>query len=94
MGRGEKTGVSSGAWLRREGGGGSTQRALERRGGPTASEDDGGGWPLGKQRRCAAGGITVARGLAVKEGKWAGPRETVSGGGGKLIRIQNSNGFE
>jgi hypothetical protein len=92
MGRGEKTGASLGAWLRRERG--LDVACARAKGGPTASGDDGGGWPLSKQRRRAAGGITVARGLAVKEGKWAGPRETVSGGGGKLIRIQNSNGFE
>jgi hypothetical protein len=35
------------------------------------------------------GGGTVACGPMGVEGKWAGPRETVPGGGGKLIRIQN-----
>jgi hypothetical protein len=43
----------------------------------------------GEQGRRAGveGSSTVARGLARGDGKWAGPRETVPGGGGKLIRI-------
>jgi hypothetical protein len=45
------------------------------------------GATLGAVRYGGAWAMPGEPGLVREEGEWAGPRETVSGGGGKLIRI-------
>jgi hypothetical protein len=65
------------------------------RGGATTHGDGGGGQLSGEQGKRAGGGgrswyggawaASGESGPARGEGKWVGPRKTVSGGGGKLI---------
>jgi hypothetical protein len=66
---------------------------LEREGGGRQHAETEGVGAVGRAGEARWGGVRYSavlaalgeHGLARGEGKWAGPRETVSGGGGKLI---------